>query len=152
VALFSDHGMTTLIEEVDIKSIIEDSELSAGIDYISFLDSTMARFWYENDKAKNKIHRKLASLKYGHFLSIDEMKSMGIYYPDSKYGEDIFLVSPGIQIVPSDMSPNSLPGMHGYTPDDKDSDACWMSSFQPTKPPKEVKDIFHCMMEKMNEV
>ena len=70
-------------------------------------------------------------------------------FEDQRYGEDIFRLEPGVQIAPSDMGKDALPGMHGYTPDDKDSDAIWLSNYTPEKPPAEVKDIFECMLERV---
>ena len=50
-----------------------------------------------------------------------------------------FFLNQGFQIAPSDMGKNALPGMHGYTPKDKDSDAIWVSNFVPQKSPKRSK-------------
>ena len=151
VAIFSDHGMTTLKQTVDIQKELRETRLKEPEDYISFLDSTMARFWYYNENSKQVIRQKLDNSPYGHFLSEKEMKEMGILFDDARYGEDIFLLSPGVQIAPSDMGNDALPGMHGYSPKDKDSDAIWLSNYEPKNPPVEVKDIFNCMLERIKE-
>ena len=56
-----------------------------------------------------------------------------------------------MQIVPSDMGAKALPGMHGYTPDDKDSDAMWMSNYEPENYPKK-KEYFRLYMDKIEEI
>ena len=152
VAIFSDHGMTTLTETVDLKSEINKLGLLEGEDYLSFYDSTMARFWFYTDKAKQEITNILSSKSYGKILDEGELVSWGINFQDRRYGDIIFLLSPGVQIAPSDMGNDALPGMHGYSPEHEDSDAIWLSTYQPKKYPKEVKEIFNCMMEKIDRI
>ena len=144
--------MTTLTEEIDIQKQLNEVNLKYGVDYLSFLDSTMARFWYYSDQSRTQIREILSKCDQVDLLSDETLKSWGVYYSDKKYGEDIFLTKPGIQITPSDMGAKSLPGMHGYTPEHPDSDAMWMSNYEPSKYPNEVKDIFNCMEEKVNEI
>ena len=152
-AIFSDHGMTSLEKEVNIKPLLEESGLKFGEDYLSFIDSTMLRIWYLNNHSKELLRKRIEAENIpGRFLSIEEMKKWGVYFEDGKYGDDIFLVDPGVQLNPSDMGNMALPGMHGYDPSDKDSDAVWMSNFYPEKDPVEVKDIFDCMLEKINQI
>jgi predicted AlkP superfamily pyrophosphatase or phosphodiesterase len=148
VGIFSDHGMTTLTDVVDIGNIIKTSGLKEPEDFLSFLDSTMARFWYYGESSRERIRETLGDVSFGKFLSKEEMMEMGVYFKDQRYGEDIFLVNPGVQIAPSDMGKDPLPGMHGYSPEDKDSDAIWLSNYNPKNPPSEVKGIFSCMLER----
>ena len=51
----------------------------------------------------------------------------------------------GIQIAPSDLGQKPLNGMHGFTPEDKDSYACLLSTQTPSFAPVEVKDYFYLM-------
>lgn len=150
-AIFSDHGMTTLIDEFDINPILKSLNLEYGVDYLSFIDSTMLRIWYLNKSHKQKIRSAIENCGIkGHFLSEAEMLDWGVFFEDGKYGDDIFLMEPGYQLNPSDMGGKALPGMHGYSPNDKDSDAVWMSNYGPSEPPEEVRGIFNCMIEKIN--
>ena len=121
--------MTTLTKEIDINPIISSTGLKFGEDYLSFIDSTMLRLWYTSSESKQKIRESVLSSDLpGRFLSIDEMKEWGVYFEDGKYGDDIFLMNPGVQLNPSDMGGKALPGMHGYDPSDQDSDAIWMTT------------------------
>ena len=150
-AIFSDHGMTTLIEEFDINPTLKSLNLEYGVDYLSFIDSTMLRIWYLNKDHTHKIRSAIENCGIkGHFLSEGEMREWGVFFEDGKYGDDIFLMEPGYQLNPSDMGGKALPGMHGYNPSDKDSDAVWMSNYRPSQPPEEVRSIFNCMIEKIN--
>lgn len=152
-AIFSDHGMTTLLQEVDVRPIFSNLNLTFGKDILYFIDSTMVRIWYLNPELKNLVRESFSSAELGgRFLTINEMKDWGVYFQDSKYGDDIFLANPGVQFNPSDMGNKALPGMHGYDPSDKDSDAIWMSNYQPKHEPIEVRDIYACMYEKVLEL
>ncbi len=152
VAIFSDHGMTSLTDTIDLQSEIKQLGLVEGKDFLSFLDSTMARFWFYTDEARDEVCNLLNSKKYGKILSEKELSSWGIDFKDHRYGDAIFLLDPGVQLAPSDMGRDPLPGMHGYSPDHEDSDAIWLSNYEPKKYPIEVKEIYNCMMEKIEEV
>lgn len=64
----------------------------------------------------------------GHFLSEDELDRYGILRADRRFGDALFLMNPGVQIVPSDMCQIPLNGMHGYAPGDIDSAASLLSN------------------------
>ena len=150
--VMSDHGMTSLLGEMDLKREIESLGYKFGKDYVAVYDSTMARFWFLNDKAREGITKVLENTPNGHNLSEAEFIKYEIKFEDNMYGELIYLLDPGYQIVPSDMGINSLPGMHGYAPEDKDSMASFLS-MQPVKnPPTWVGNYFDVMVEKMDEI
>ncbi len=112
--IFSDHGMTDIKEIIDIKKIIDSSGLVFGKDYVMFLDSTLARFWFFNDNAKNKIKNLLLKTKNGKIISF---KNKDIH---RKFGELIFQVNPGILILPNFYQNVADKATHGY--DDKSPD------------------------------
>ena len=145
--------MTTLTKEIDINPILKDTGLKYGTDYLSFIDSTMLRLWYFSDESKDVIQGSLREANLpGSFLTANEKENWGINFSDHKYGDDIFLVDPGVQLNPSDMGGKALPGMHGYDPSDKDSDAIWMANFESLTKPHKVQDIFYVMIEKIEEI
>ncbi len=147
ISVVSDHGMTTLTSEFDLKEVIDRTGLEFGRDYISCFDSTMLRLWFLNLDAKKVIIKALGDVKEGSILSEEELERFGIDFEGQKYGELFFLMKPGVQIVPSDMCKISFPGMHGYTPDHKDSDASFLANFEPRKKPEWVGDFFNVMKE-----
>ena len=51
-------------------------------DYVAVYDSTMARFWYFNDFAREKITGKLQNHEKGRILSDEELKSEGVFFED----------------------------------------------------------------------
>lgn len=147
--IVSDHGMTPLSGTVDLKKTVESLGLEFGRDYAACYDSTMFRVWFLRPGAKEKIQGAVNSETFpGHYVSDAEKKHYGIDFKDHKYGDEIFLLNPGIQIVPSDMGANPLPGMHGFLPEDRDSTAVLLSTSE-MKQPEEVADFFHLMEERI---
>ena len=86
-------------------------------------------------------------MKGGRILSEMELKTMGAYWPDGRFGELIFLVDPGVMIVPSHMGQKSLAAMHGYHPNDPSADAIFLSNVNLEKKPVHLKDIFPLMVK-----
>ena len=151
IHIMSDHGMTTKLGVIDLKKDIESLNYKFGKDYCAVYDSTMARFWFMNDNAEKDIISLLSTTEKGRLLSYDQKKRYGIDFNDDMYGKEIFLLEPGWQIEPCDMGVKALPAMHGYAPEDKDSDACFLSSREINNPPKWVGDYFSIMTEKFKK-
>ena len=149
--IFSDHGMTPLTTTVDIMSKLENSNLVFGKDYGACFDSTMARFYYLTQESKDIIH-KIVEAYPGHFLSKEEEIQNDIYRSDRLFGDEIFLLNPGIQIVPSDMGGIPLNGMHGFAIDDIHSFAAIMSNQEIPQNVNKVADYFNFMIERSLEL
>ena len=75
ITVISDHGMTPLAGTVNIMAELEKCGLVFGKDYGACFDSTMARFYYLNDRAEAVIARMMKKFP-GHFLSIEEEKKI----------------------------------------------------------------------------
>lgn len=144
--LFSDHGMHNVNATYNLKAVIDKLNLKFGIDYVAFYDSTMARFWYLNDKSRKMILDCLSGEKNGSILSVEELQKLGVYFPDHRYGETIFLMRSSVLIVPSFMGLKPIHGMHGYHPDDPDSDAMIMSNRPLPDHLLSIKDIASLVM------
>ena len=138
----SDHGMATVHTHTDLMSKIEGLPLSYGRDYIATYDSTMARFWFENAEAETKIREFLGNVDEGRILSEDELEALGCNFDGDQYGELIFLLDPGVIIVPCHMGTKPITGMHGYHPDHADSNAVLLSNVTPPGDPRAITDVF----------
>ena len=149
--VISDHGMTPLAGTADIMKAVNTSGLVFGKDYGACFDSTMARFYYLNEKAEAVISGLMQQFP-GHFLSKDEEIRYGIYRADRIFGDAIFLLDTGIQIVPSDMGDKPLNGMHGFAPEDEHSFAVILSNIPIPENVKNVTDYFNFMAERANEL
>jgi hypothetical protein len=114
--IFSDHGMANCDVLLDLKAKIEALPLRMGKDYSVVYDSTMARFWFFNEPARDQISAALKQVPQGRILPETELKAMRAPCDDGYFGELIFLADEGVLIVPSHMGERPIRGMHGYHP------------------------------------
>ncbi len=119
--VFSDHGMANCDKHLDLMAKIEALGFTLGRDYAVVYDSTMARFWFFADHARQAITACLAAVPEGRILSDAELTDLGTFFPDRYFGELIFLLEEGTLIVPSHMGARPIRAMHGYHPDDPQS-------------------------------
>lgn len=149
--VFSDHGMTPLKGAVDVRSLVEVMPYRFGQDYAACYDSTMCRFWFLKPECRQPILDALKPLP-GRWLTAGEKERWGVDFPDFLFGEEIFLLDPGYQAVPSDMGTKPIPGMHGYDPSDKDSAACLLSLHSLSTPPVHLRNVFDLMVREIENL
>lgn len=147
IAIFSDHGMTETKETSDLRVRCEKLPLEYGKDYIAVWDSTMARFWFFNDAAREQIEALLKEETRGRILHEDTLKEWRCDFANHRYGELFYLLDPGVLFVPSFLNLSTVPGMHGYAPDDKDSAASWLTNFDAEQQVYRLEDIYSVMQE-----
>ena len=102
-------------------------------DYAVVYDSTMARFWFFNDQARQLITAELQRVPQGRILPDEELAKFRVLFKDRHFGELIFLVKEGVLIVPSHMGQRPIRAMHGYHPTDPQTYAAILTN-QPTIP------------------
>jgi len=146
--IMSDHGMTPVRHHHDLVKE-EQLEWKTPKDYLAVYDSTMARFWFFNEDARRKITQHLQNQLCGQVLSEQQLRDFGVFFPDHRYGELIFLMRPGWMLSRSDFNGRGwMPvGMHGYDPADPYSDAVFLSNRRPTTPLRTIADVYQCMGE-----
>jgi len=116
--VMGDHGMIRVKKTVNIESVLACLSISQGRDFLYMLDSTMARFWFFSDDAREQVTTRLQSVEGGRILDQKDKDRYHINYNHNKFGDLIFLSDPGYLIFPNhyqDKSP--VRGMHGYTPE-----------------------------------
>ena len=141
----SDHGMATVDTNIDLMEVIEKLPVEFGNDYVAVYDSTMARFWFHSERARKLISEALSDQQHGRIVPDDELAALGCDFENQAFGELIFLVDPGVIIVPSHMGLKTITGMHGYHPDHPDSDAALLSNVAPTVKVEAITDLFELM-------
>ncbi|MDB6108679.1 MAG: Type phosphodiesterase/nucleotide pyrophosphatase [Pedosphaera sp.] len=144
--VFSDHGMANCDELLDLKAKIDLLDVRMEQDYVVVYDSTMARFWFFNERARQVVTQALQAVPQGRILPHSELAEMRTLFADRYFGELIFLVKEGVLIVPSHMGERPIRGMHVYHPTEKQSYAALLTN--QTEIPKEIQaipDIFHLM-------
>ena len=123
--VFSDHGMINVTGQFDILSNLSMAGLENGRDFITFVDSTMARFW-----ASSFIHGKITNVLRrdvpGCILEKDELDHNHIPKQDAQ----VFLVHPGWVLSPNYYQGlvKGLKAMHGYHPSTREQDATMIVS------------------------
>ncbi len=126
--VFGDHGMADVHRMVDLMPRVEALGLRVPQEALYFIDSTMARFWFFRPELRRSVEELLARIGGGRILSDEECEQLGMLYPDRRYGELIFLADAGTIFVPSFMGATGCAAMHGYHPDDADSDTLLLSN------------------------
>ncbi len=146
-AVTSDHGMTPVQKQYDLLAEFEQTDLRMPDDYLAVYDSTMSRYWFFTERARDVAMKILNSTGCGHVLSEDELRHFGVFFEDHRYGEAIFLLDPGWLFARSDFNGTAWfpAGMHGYHPEDRYSDAIFLSKQQPTVEVETIRDVYDCM-------
>jgi len=145
--LFSDHGMAPTRRTVDIMATLAALPFKVPRSYLVLVDSTMARFWFSDGAAHEAVHKALSNCDYGHWLDQTELRGLNAYFPDDRYGEEIFLLNEGVVAEPSHMGAEAPRGMHGFHPLAPHSFASFISSEDYDGNLKSITDIFQVMCE-----
>lgn len=148
LSVISDHGMTPVVHHYDLLGRLEPLGLRMPDDYLAVFDSTMARFWFFTESARRAVAEAFFDLPCGKWLLEDELKREGVFFPDRRFGEQIFLLYPGWLLSRSDFNgARWMPaGMHGYHPDDPYSDGILLSNCEfPGSPVQNIADVHRYM-------
>lgn len=120
LVITADHAMFDVKGMIDIESELKRIPLRVFDDYVYFLDSTIARFWFFSDRAKHLVEKKLSEIRHGHTLSQKEKEEQHISFKNNTYGDLLFWVDKGYMIFPNffqAIASEQLNGMHGYLND-----------------------------------
>lgn len=148
IHVFGDHGMAPTRNAIDVQNRLEGLRSRAPEDYLYVLDSTMARFWFFDDRARGEILGDLfRGEDGGRWLGETELRSLHAWFDDCRYGEAIYLMPEGSVIVshsPGEVIPH---GMHGYHPSTAHSFSAFLSSRDYGNRLQRIVDIFGLMAE-----
>ena len=149
LTVLSDHGMTPVKHHFDLVGAMKRLGFSMPKDYLAVYDSTMARFWFFNERTRGEFTALLSGLECGKILNDAELEEFGILFPDRRYGELIFLLHPTWLIGESNFNGRGWAprGMHGYHPGDRYSDGVFLSNRPPSAPVRAIQDVYRCMRE-----
>ena len=147
VYAFGDHGMAQVDHTHDLWEPLRALPLRVPDDYLYFLDSTMARFWFRTDEARRTVRGLLKTLDFGRILEISELQELGAFYRDQEYGEMIFLLNEGHILVPSFMGLSPVRGMHGYHPDASASYTTLLTNRPPSSYPTSLLEVHRLLSE-----
>jgi len=134
LTIFSDHGMANCDQLLDLRARVEPLGLRMGVDYAVVYDSTMARFWFFNERARGLVVECLQQIPEGRIVPDAELEELGALFPDRHFGQTIFLADEGVLIVPSHMGERPIRAMHGYHPDAPHSYASLLTNYADVPP------------------
>ena len=126
--VFSDHGMTPIRWTYDLRRDVAATGLRVLRDYLPAYDSTMARFWVEDEHARATLTALLDDHPCGTLMSDVELQRLGVWFADGRYYHLLFLMKPGVLLSPSDMGSVRFAGMHGYHPSEPTADAVLLAT------------------------
>jgi len=145
--VFSDHGQSELKFQINILSELNKKGLKLGVDYICFVDATLALFWPEDDVAKEKILGALDKIGQGIVIDVDKRKKYHIEFKDDRYGEIIYVLKPGGTFVPNFFSPfGAMKGLHGYLPEGEVQKSFLLSNEKLSFHISHVKDVRNLLL------
>ena len=155
ITIFSDHGMKDVDGYINLKDVIDSTDLRIEKDYLLFLDSTIARFWTLNKKARQHLIEVLTNTKGGRLLSDDEISRYKINFNSDIYGDLQYLADAGKIILPNfyTIRGGSVKAMHGWDPDDKSQDSFLFTTNNSRPQSAEIEDvtkIFNIMCANLN--
>lgn len=147
LTVVSDHGMTPVQHHYDLAAEVDRLGFAMPTDYLAVYDSTMARFWFFSEHARAAIEARLGQLACGRLVPDAELRDLGVLFLDRRYGQVIYLLDPGWLISSRDFTgPHWTPtGMHGYHPDDPDSDGVFLSNNAPSMLVRTIADVHRCL-------
>jgi len=117
LTVLGDHGMADVKGFVDVPRAVGSLGLKMPSQYIPFYDSTMARFRIMDRSCESKLRDALNGAGGGRVIEAGEMKRLGIFFEDGRFGDLIYLMEEGNIILPSFMGRNPVAAMHGYHPE-----------------------------------
>jgi len=114
ILVLADHGMSKVCKAVNMLETLSQLRSEMCKDYLAFIDSTMIRFWFFTERARQEICEHLQQIKGGHILTSSERKLLRTP-SDVKHGQVVYVVDEGYVLHPCFFHSKSLvKGMHGY--------------------------------------
>lgn len=133
VLAYGDHGMAPVKGGVDVAGILAGLAVSCPRDYVYFLDSTAARFWFHTPAARAQIERALGGRPEGRFLG--ERDRAAYRLPaDRRHWDACWMLEEGWVISPDFFHTDAAKpvlGMHGYRPEVPDNQSAWVAGGAP---------------------
>jgi len=127
--IFGDHGMVEIEKSIDVNKIIKKLPFKPFDDYIMFLDSTLARFWFKNEKTRIAITQALPNNEAGCWINKNDRGLYKINYSHNKFGDEIWWANKGYLISPNYWEGNvKVKAMHGYRNEVEENHTCLISN------------------------
>ena len=125
--IIGDHGMVDVRGTVDVQKSLYEAGIKQGQGVLYSLDSTMARFWFFDKRAKRIVISVLEKLPGGRILRQADLDRYHLNYSHNRFGDLFFLADPGVLISPNFyQGAEIVKGMHGYAPEFADQQSAFI--------------------------
>ena len=139
VLAYGDHGMVPVTGGIDVVQALGGLASRCPDDYVYFLDSTAARFWFFHDRAKGEVTRRLTELPQGRFVTEADHAAYRLPRGDRRHWDACWMLEEGYVIRPdffhTDLD-HPVRGMHGYRPEVPGNQASWVVGGDVTATPR----------------
>lgn len=113
--LCGDHGMAPVHREINILAALRDADAKPARDYVVFVNSTLAVFWYRTERGRRAVEDVLPRVPGTRVVSDEERRRRRIPL-DSRWGDRMLAADPGVMFWPDyfHVTDSKIVGMHGY--------------------------------------
>lgn len=115
LVLVAPHGMAPVEREVDVLAALERVPARPGKDYVVFVNSTVAVFWYLTEAGRRAVERALPGVPGTHIVTEAERRRRRIP-TERRWGDRMLAAEPGVVFWPDyfHVQDSAVQGMHGF--------------------------------------
>ena len=117
-----DHGMAPVERRVDVLQALKAAHARPAVDYVVFVNSTLAVLWYLTEVGRDAVERVLPAIPGSHVVADAERRRLRIPL-DRRWGDRMLAADSGVLFWPDyfHVTDSRIVGMHGYL--DKSSES-----------------------------
>jgi predicted AlkP superfamily pyrophosphatase or phosphodiesterase len=110
-----DHGMGPVRQEVNVLKALKKIDARPAKDYVVFVNSTLAVFWYLTEKGRTEVEAAIRTIPGSHLVDDAERARRRIPL-DRRWGDRMLAAGPGVMYWPDyfHVTDSKIVGMHGY--------------------------------------
>lgn len=110
-----DHGMAPVQRRVDVLAALKAADARPAVDYVVFVNSTLAVLWYLTERGRRAVEAVLPTVPGAHVVDDDERRRHRIPL-DRRWGDRMLAAEPGVLFWPDyfHVTDSTIVGMHGY--------------------------------------
>lgn len=113
--LCGDHGMGPVDRKVNILAALKDVDARPAKDFVVFVNSTLAVFWYLTKRGRREIEAALPAIEGTYPIDSADRERLRIP-TDRRWGDRMLAADPGVLFWPDyfHVTNSEIRGMHGY--------------------------------------